>query len=544
MDTQNSDMNGGALVQVHKGYGALSNDHPPLTLRDFLAVGFRHRRLVLWCFFTVVSLSTLYPFVLPSYESETKILVKHERPPDPVGTSTDVKPIYSPDAVTEEELNSEIELIKSKDLLREVVITCDLYRPKTRLGRTLASIRRAVKSAVGIRETEDERIYKTVDKLSRKLDIEAVEKSNIIDITYPAADSNLSARVLKTVDDLYLGKHLAVHRPPGQFQFFDQEAAKYEEELRDAEAKLAVFDQSGSVGPEPEVQLTAQGGHLTKLSDFKATLEQTRSAIAETDQRIHSLEQQARATPPRQTTALRRADNPELLQSLKATLLSLEIKRNELLTKYEPSYRPVVEIEKEIAEARAAIAAAEANPMRDETTDVNPARQWIMDELEKARADLHTLKGRAAGMSKIVQSYDQNARTLGQQSILERDLRRAQKVSEQNYLLYVQKREEARISDALDARRILNVSIAQPPTLPLLPKHSPLLYVIAGVFLASVISVGLVTGVETLDNSFRTPYEVESYLQIPVLAAVPVTNMPRTNLTSVGGVDALTSSSA
>ena len=182
--------------------------------------------------------------------------------------------------------------------------------------------------------------------------------------------------------------------------------------------------------------------------------------------------------------------------------------------------------------------------MRDETTDVNPARQWIMDELEKARADLHTLKGRAAGMSKIVQSYDQNARTLGQQSILERDLRRAQKVSEQNYLLYVQKREEARISDALDARRILNVSIAQPPTLPLLPKHSPLLYVIAGVFLASVISVGLVTGVETLDNSFRTPYEVESYLQIPVLAAVPVTNMPRTNLTSVGGVDALTSSSA
>jgi len=429
-------------------------------------------------------------------------------------------------------------------LLREVVITCDLYRPKTRLGRMLASIRRAVKSAVGIRETEDERIYKTVDKLSRKLDIEAVEKSNIIDITYPAADSNLSARVLKTVDDLYLGKHLAVHRPPGQFQFFDQEAAKYEEELRDAEAKLAVFDQSGSVGPEPEVQLTAQGGHLTKLSDFKATLEQTRSAIAETDQRIHSLEQQARATPPRQTTALRRADNPELLQSLKATLLSLEIKRNELLTKYEPSYRPVVEIEKEIAEARAAIAAAEANPMRDETTDVNPARQWIMDELEKARADLHTLKGRAAGMSKIVQSYDQNARTLGQQSILERDLRRAQKVSEQNYLLYVQKREEARISDALDARRILNVSIAQPPTLPLLPKHSPLLYVIAGVFLASVISVGLVTGVETLDNSFRTPYEVESYLQIPVLAAVPVTNMPRTNLTSVGGVDALTSSSA
>src|SRR5439155_17907025 len=165
MDMQNSDMNGHALVQVHKGYEALSNDHPSLTLRDFLAVGFRHRRLLVLCFFTIVFLSILYPFVLPSYESETKILVKHERPPDPVGTSTDVKPIYSPDAVTEEELNSVIELIKSQDLLRQVVITCDLYHPKKWLGRTVTTIRRALKSAVGIRETEDERIYKTVDKL-------------------------------------------------------------------------------------------------------------------------------------------------------------------------------------------------------------------------------------------------------------------------------------------------------------------------------------------------------------------------------------------
>jgi len=146
-------------------------------------------------------------------------------------------------------------------------------------------------------------------------------------------------------------------------------------------------------------------------------------------------------------------------------------------------------------------------------------------------------------MSKIVQSYDQNARTLGQQSILERDLRRAQKVNEQNYLLYVQKREEARISDALDARRILNVAIAQPPTLPLLPKHSPLLYAVAGVFLASMISVGLVAGVEMLDNSFRTPNEVETYLQIPVLAAVPTTNMSTANLSSGSAVQALDSSS-
>jgi uncharacterized protein involved in exopolysaccharide biosynthesis len=537
MDPLNNDTNGRALVYVHNGSSAVSKDHPPLTLRDFLTVGFRRKRLLLTSFFTIVLLAVLYPFVLPNYESETKILVKHERPPDPVGVSTDARPIFSPDNVTEEELNSEIELINSKDLLRQVVIACDLQHPKTWMGRTLATIRRTLKAAVGITETEDDRIYKTADRLFRVINIEPVDKSNIIDITYGAADGKLSARVLKTIDDLYLAKHLAVHRPPGQLQFFDQEAAKYQKELMDAEAKLSAFDQGGAVGPEPEVQLTSQGGHLAKLSDFREALAQTRASIAETEHRIHSLEQQVTTTPSRQTTALRRADNPELLQSLKATLLGLEIKRSELLAKFEPTYRPVVEVEKEIAEAQAAIAAAEANPMRDETTDVNPAQQWVLVELEKAKSELRTLEGRATAMNKIVQSYDETARKLGEQSILERDLQRAQKVSEQNYLLYVQKREEARISDALDARRILNVSIAQPPTLPLLPKHSPLLYAVAGVFLAGVVSIGLVTGVEAMDNSFRTPYEVESYLQIPVLAAVPVTNLSAGNPIVVDALD-------
>jgi len=282
---------------------------------------------------------------------------------------------------------------------------------------------------------------------------------------------------------------------------------------------------------------------LQKLSDFKAALEQTRSAIAETDQRIHSLEQQATLTPPRQTTALRKTDNPELQQTLKATLLNLELKRSDLLAKYEPTYRPVVEVEKQIAETRAAIAAAEAAPIRDETTDVNPAQQWILGELEKAKADLRTLKARAAAMTEIVRNYKEDARLLDEHSLLQQDLLRAQKVNEQNYLLYVQKREEARISDALDARHILNVSIAQPPTLPLLPKHSPLLYAVAGVFLASTVSVGLVAAVERLDNSFRTPDEVEGYLQIQVLGAVPATTMPATSRNSSNGSQALDSSS-
>ncbi len=50
--------------------------------------------------------------------------------------------------------------------------------------------------------------------------------------------------------------------------------------------------------------------------------------------------------------------------------------------------------------------------------------------------------------------------------LLSEDLQREVKAAEENYLLYLQKREEARIADALDKSHILNVAIAEPPNGP------------------------------------------------------------------------------
>ena len=46
-----------------------------------------------------------------------------------------------------------------------------------------------------------------------------------------------------------------------------------------------------------------------------------------------------RSCRERTTTQVRTADNPELLRALKASLLDLELKKTQLLTKFEPSHR-------------------------------------------------------------------------------------------------------------------------------------------------------------------------------------------------------------
>jgi hypothetical protein len=105
---------------------------------------------------------------------------------------------------------------------------------------------------------------------------------------------------------------------------------------------------------------------------------------------------------------------------------------------------------------------------------------------------------------------------------VQQDLLREAKANEDNYLLYLHKREEARIEEALDRTGILNVGMVEQPTVPTAPVRSALIFVVVGFLLAMAVSTGLVFTQEYLDSSFRTPAEVLSELKIPVLASVPL----------------------
>ena len=417
--------------------------------------------------------------------------------------------------MTEEELNSEVELLKSRDLLEKIVLACDLqHQSDSAWSRVLAAIR--VHEGSGTPE-KDARIARAVLTLEKELKVEVVKKTNLIAVNYESRDPELAARVLTMLANLYLEKHVAVHRPPGAFDFFQQETQQYRKGLADAEARLVDFTHGGTV---VSAQLEKEVA-LQKLAEFDATLTQTEAAIAETEQRIGILQEQAASIPTRMVTQVRNADDATLLSQLRSNLLTLELKRTELLEKFEPSYRPVQEVEAQIAQTRAALAVAEKSQLHEETTDRDPTYEWVREELAKAKADLAGLQARAKATALTVRSYQENARSLEQKEIVQDDLIRTVKATEENYLLYLRKEEEARISDALDRRRILNVAIAEAATVPLLPSNHRSLTVLFGLLLAALTSVGLAFGSEYLDPTFRTPDEVRSFLNIPVLATMP-----------------------
>jgi len=486
------------------------------TLRDLVAIGFRQKRILVLTFLGIVTGVVMASLLFPAkYAAKTKILVKRERM-DPVVTPEQTAPVMFRDTVSEEEINSEVELIQSDDVLRRVVVECGLDQ------------RRQWTDYLRPQRSLQERVEKALRRLKGDLQVDPVKKTNLIEIGYTSSDAQLSANVLNSLNKFYLDKHMEVNHPPGELGFFEKETADYKKNLSDAEDKLRAFStEQGGVAPQVQRDLTLQ-----KLNEFNGSLQQTRADIASTEKRIQDLNRQAASTPSRLTTQTRKADNPQVLEQLKSTLLTLELKRTELLTKYQPSYPLVVEVDKQIAETRAAITDEQTLPLREETQDQNPTYAWVTSELAKAEADLNGLRAREASEQAAVNVYTGKAHDLEQQGILQQDLLRQQKADEDSYLLYRRKTEESRIADALNRTHILNVVIAEEPTVPTLPARSSLMFGLLGIVLAAVVSFGVVLAVDYMDQSFRTPAEVMSELNIPVLAAVP---MAKTEMGEMGG---------
>lgn len=490
--------------------------HRVSTPRDIASVCFRYRRLVLITFTSIVLGSLISVLLAPRmYEAETEILVKRERADPVVTPENNAAPVLTT-GVTEEDLNSEVELLRSRDLLEKVAISCGLDREPAHSA--VDSVLYAVEKILPAQESTDLALPRAVQSLQKKLKIEAIEKTNLIRVSYKSSDPKLAATVLQTLTKLYLEKHLQVHRPPGTFTFFQQEARQYWQGLQAAETKLATFNRDqNTVSPQTEKSAAEQ-----KLADFEAALRQTRTSIAATEGRTQILSRQMSSTPTRITTSV--STNSLLLQQLKSTLLDLELKRTELAGKYARGYLPRREVETKIVQTKAAIAQVESRPIHDDTTDRNPTYQWMTDELAKAKTDLVSLQRQAAATETQIRGYRSELLTLDSKARKQQDLSREVNIQEANYLLYQNKREEARISDALDEKHIVNVAVAEAATTPALPSGpSSLVMMFLGISVASFVSVGAAFGRNYLNTFLRNPDEVKLLLDIPVLAAFPKT---------------------
>lgn len=478
-----------------------------ISMRDGASALFRRRWLVLFTFLVVVLGTALVTWIIPNkYESRMKILVKNQRvdvaiTPEatggaPVGVDTDV---------SETEINSEIELIMSRDLLTQVVKETGLSQPAAPVFWK--------KSA-----PEADRIETAANDLAKELVIAPVKKANIISISYSANSPEVAAAVLKKLGELYLEKHLKLHHPTGASDFFKEKADQYETQLQASEKQLTNFQQDNSL------VVLAQQKDLTlqKTAEAKAKLLESEAAFSEATNRIQRIEQQLAATPKRIITQSKSIPAQYSAERLNTMMVELQNRRTQLLTKFRPDDRLVKEVDAQIRTTREALDKAESQTSTEQQTDLNPLRQTLETEYSRARLEQTGAQARRDTLAAQLRDYEGSLRKLEGDTTTHNDLQRQVKEAEENYQLYAKKREEARIADELDRQKITNVSIAEAPSVPRIPSspNRPLNLVL-GVFVATFLSLGAVFSAEMLGDTVHTAKQLEGLTGATVLATIP-----------------------
>lgn len=474
------------------------------TIRELAMVLFRQRKAFVCVWVLVLGAASLYAAFGTKYQADMKILLRKGRADVPASAQQDAPLDVSRTAITEEEVNSEVELLQDYSVLRKVVQEAGLG------GRNwLHFLHRG--------EGPPERIERATRHLAKRIKVEPIKRTNLIRISYSSDDPLQAAMVLQFMASAYLEKHTSVHHPDGETQFFDQQRSEARLQLEEAKGKLLQFTNRHGVVSAPQQRDLA----LQKLAEVEGQYRQTAIEVAETETRVRELVSLIAQLPERATSQVRIADNAELLKAMKSSLLDLQLRRTQLLTKFEPNHRLVEEVNHQIAEVKSAIAAENLLPVRDETTDKNVHYEWAVSELQSAQVQLKGLRARRGAAFTQVASYQAVARQFGEDAITQEDLLSSERAAQDTFLLYVKKQEEARLDDALDQRGIVNVAIAQAPVAPVLPVTSVWTILAAGTFAAAFCGTGAAFATDYLDSGFRTPEDVLAYLNAPVLASLP-----------------------
>lgn len=468
-------------------------------MRDFLTVVFKRKTMILTVFLTVVVTVTAASFLLtPVYKAESSILVKIGREylnrPE-LGNNAPVLTVNQ-----EEATNSELQILKNRDLIEKVITTLRLENIYPELLIDPPANVKPLDAAIVIFE--------------KKLKVEGVRKSNVIEVSFEHKDPQIAARAVNQLVEFFKEKHLQVFSDP-KSSFLETQLMTYDQKLRESENTLQTFKQKTGVFSLDEQRTLL----LRQQSELDTALKNTQNIMFEMQKRRATLKEQM-ASISASSTRYTSTERDKIIVEARSKLLGLQLNEQDLLKKYTENNRLVVNCRKEIQMVKDFLKEQEAD-ISSKVKTGNQVYQNTEIELIKAETELNAQRGKALALNQQLAEISGKIRSLDYSEKGMQQLKREQSINEKNFQTYAEKAEEARITDDMNRLKMANISVIQKATVPPKPVRPKKLLNIALGIVAGIIS-GLVLAFlsESSSQSFSTPEQVEQRLGLPVLTAI------------------------
>jgi len=475
-----------------------------VNLRDYWKV-IQKRRWTITAFFLIVVITTaVATFTMtPIYRGTTTILINKENP-----QIVDFKEIFAVNTVDMDYYQTQYKVLESRTIAKRVIQSLKLsehpeFLPKTEtlFQKWKSSILNPVfdlftssdKAPISGKDpAEGEKETALINQFLKKLKIEPIRNSRLVKIHFDSNYKDLSFRVPGTLAATYIQQNL-------ETRFVATEQAKewLTRQLEDLKAKVEKADEAQQAfGSQHDIISLEEKENVTMHR-----LTELNEALTKAESERMGKEALHKQTKGRNFDALPSILENKLIMDLKQAYIQLEAQYMRLSETFKPEYPEMVRLK----------------------SQMKAIQKRLDNEINKIiiaiRNDYESTLRREALLRQAFEQQKAKVMEMKEKGIQYNILKREADTNKELYRGILQRMKEAGVSAGITASNIQILDQAELPTKPYKPNKrlNLLLAVVVGLFLG----VGLAFFFEYLDNTVKTPEDVEQLIRLPSFGMVP-----------------------
>jgi uncharacterized protein involved in exopolysaccharide biosynthesis len=478
-----------------------------MTARDICRILFRYRWRSGLFFIAVVVLAVGAVLLTPKkFQSEATFYMKPDFRVDP--TATNETQVVAFDPEREGEMRSIVAMLESRILFEQVVdelgtdavFEKDLHQTPVDLAISYVT---AMIPELTPPSQQEER-EKAIRLLMKSIKITHAKKSHVIVVAYKSRAAKRAQEVLTAYTSAAIKQHLDAHRNSDSYGFFVEQETLLKQCVLDA-TQIVRDTKNNYEIVSIESQRKVLEDHFTNLDKEILT---TNTSLASAEDNVELLRNQLPETMRAQVAG--NALSVYAIDTMRNQLYTLELRYRELKSRFQPNHPQVVATKEQLDEAILVL-----------------DRQQLINEL----SNLAALNSKRTALQHEYNATKGKLNQLNEQevSIAAAERKAGQAVA--SHQLVSRKLEQARIDRQLESGNISNLRMTQAPTLmgKALSRKGML-----------IVSLSLIVGVlgalalayvsDLLDESLGTASDVETSLDVSVLASLPRIHSHRISL--------------
>lgn len=454
-------------------------------LRDYWKIVLKYRWFVISFFVIVVTLGTVWTFMQrPVYRATSTIWIEKEAP-----KVVSFQEVLTVDTSTTDYYQTQYQILQSQTIARKVIFKLKLFQNPEFVSLDGVPVEPP--------KSYDEVNIGIINSFLSKLKVEPVRNSRIVKINYDTWTPELSALIANTISDVYIEQSLETKTGVSQdaVTWLQKKIEEIRQKVETSEMKVQKYKEENQIiSIEEKETITAQ-----RLNELNQQLMDAQVKRVEAETRYMNLKKLSRE--PEMIQSTQEVIGNSFIQSLKAQEVALEKEYAQMSEKYGPKHPQLVRLRSQLDEIRHRI-----------SLEVRKIINSIKTEYEVAKAREETIRNAFEEMKNEAQDFNKQSVEFGV-------LKRQAESDRQMYEILLKRLNEASVGEDIQAVNVRIVDRAVVPSSPVKPRK--LLNIALSILIGLGLGVGFAFFFEYLDNTFRTPDDVEEALSIPFLGIVP-----------------------